>query len=452
LKKKVGIMVSMEKRIETQNVEFKSNWRDEYLKVISAFSNSDGGVLYVGLDDDGKPVEVKKIRKLLEDIPNKIRNKLGVIPSVEVENYEDKEVIKITVRSQAAPISYDGRYYLRSGSTNLELQGNELVDFLLKKHGRGWDEITEVDSGLQDISDETIEKFKGYARDRIPSIASERDNKAILEKLNLISNNKLKRAALILFGKNPQKFYPSAHLRIGKFLSETDILTSDIVRGNLFEQLENSLEILRTKYLLSEIKFEGIHRREILEYPHRALRESILNALIHRNYLGSSAVQVRVYDDRIVFMNEGKLPPEVPVEKLKMQHLSKPGNTLLADVFYKAGFIESWGRGTLEIVDKCLKQNLPEPEFIEEFGVFQVVLYKSRWNEETLKKAGLNDRQVKAVFYTRKNGKITNKEYIDLNGVSKATATRDLKELTAKNIFKQHGIKGQGLFYRVIGS
>jgi ATP-dependent DNA helicase RecG len=97
--------------------------------------------------------------------------------------------------------------------------------------------------------------------------------------------------------------------------------------------------------------------------------------LIHRDYQGPSTIQVRVYNDRINFVNEGKLPPEVPVEKLKTEHLSKPRNKLLAAVFYnKAGFIESWGRGTLEIVNQCLKQELPEPDFIEEYGVFKTVL------------------------------------------------------------------------------
>ncbi len=146
-------------------------------------------------------------------------------------------------------------------------------------------------------------------------------------------------------------YFSSLVMQVTSNLIRVNIyLAPSFVKGNLFEQLEKSLEILRTKYLLSKIKFEGIHRREILEYPYKALRESIINALIHRNYLGSSTIQVRVYNDRITFLNEGKLPPEVPVEKLKTEHLSKPRNKLLADVFYKAGFIEGWGRGTIEIV------------------------------------------------------------------------------------------------------
>ena len=442
----------MESKIETQNVEFKSGWRDEYLKVICAFSNSDGGVLLIGLSNDGKPAGVKNLRKLLEDLPNKIRNKLGVTPSVEVENRDETDIIKVTVEPQAVAVSYNGKYYLRSGSNNFELKGNELIEFLLKKRGKSWDEIIENGADFDDINQDTIEEFKRHARDRVPSISIEKDYKMILKKLDLVEGNELKRAALLLFGKNPQKFQLSAYLKIGKFLSETDILTSDLVKGNLFEQLDNALEILRTKYLVSKIKFEGIHRREILEYPYKALRESIINALIHRNYLGSSTIQVRVYDDRITFLNEGKLPPEVPVEKLKTEHLSKPRNKLLADVFYKAGFIESWGRGTLEIVNRCLKQELPEPDFIEEYGVFKTVLYKSKWNEEKLKKMELNERQIKAVLYVKEKGKITNKEYMEIAGISKATATRDLRELLEKKVFKQYGTKGQGIFYQLIGS
>lgn len=120
-----------------------------------------------------------------------------------------------------------------------------------------------------------------------------------------------------------------------------------------------------------------------MEYPYKALRESIINALIHRNYLGSSNIQTRVYGDCLIFMNEGKLPPEVPVDKLKARHLSRPGNKLLADIFYKAGFIESWGRGTVDILEACLKQGLPEPDFEAEYDVFNVILYKEKMNEGT---------------------------------------------------------------------
>ncbi|PIU62192.1 MAG: transcriptional regulator [Armatimonadetes bacterium CG07_land_8_20_14_0_80_40_9] len=435
--------------METQSIEFKPNWRDEYFKVISAFANANGGNLIIGVDDDGNPVGLKNSKKLLENIPNKVRNKLGIIPSVNIEKRKNKGVVKIVIKPSLVPISYNGKYYIRSGSTTQELKGKELADFLLKKFGKTWDEIVEEKAEFDDLNSETIAKFKRLAVDRIPSIAEEKDWKTVLEKLNLLENGNLKRAAILLFANNPQKFYIQSCVKIGKFLTETEIQSTDIVKGNLFEQLENAIGILRSKYLLSKIKFEGIHRRDILEYPYEALREAVINALIHRDYLGTSNIQIRVYDDKLIIMNEGKLPPEVPVEKLKTNHLSKPRNTLLAEIFYFAGLIESWGRGTIKIVDNCLKQGLPEPDFIEEYGVMKVVFYKDRFTDECLEKLGLNERQIKAVMYVKEKGKITNKEYQQIAGVSKPTATRELTTLVDMGLFQQQGITGKGTFYEL---
>lgn len=124
------------KQVETEDLEFKSNWRDEYLKVICAFANAAGGKLVIGVDDSNSPIGIKNSKRLLEDIPNKIRNKLGITPSVEVEQREGKDIIGISVNSASTPISCDGKYYLRSGSTDLELKGNELVNFIIKKVGK----------------------------------------------------------------------------------------------------------------------------------------------------------------------------------------------------------------------------------------------------------------------------------------------------------------------------
>jgi len=436
--------------METQNIEYKPSWRDEYFKVIVAFANKDGGELIIGVDDNGNPIGVKKSKKLLEDIPNKIRNKLGIIPSVKIEKVKGKDIIHIFINPSSVSISHNGKYYIRSGSNNFELKGEELTNFLIEKSGKTWDEFVEEKAGFNDINTKTINEFKKYAVDRIPSIVAEKDYQTILEKLNLQEDKKLKKAVILLFGKNPQQFYPASFLKIGKFLSETDIQSSDIVEGNLFEQITNALEILRTKYLISKIKFEGIHRREILEYPYEALREAIINALIHRNYLGTSSIQIRVYNDRLVIMNEGKLPPEVPVEKLKTEHLSKPRNTLLADIFYKAGFIESWGRGTIKIMEKCQEQGLPEPDFEEEHGVFIVRFYKDRWNEENLKKLGLKERQIKAVMYVKEKGSINLSSFKTVvQKMSEKTLYRDLQDLVDKGILKEIG-KKKGRKYELI--
>ena len=154
------------KNRESQTTEFKPNWRDEYLKVICAFANTDGGELIIGVDDNGKPVGLRNAKKLLEDLPNKIRNKLGVIPSVNISTKGEKEILHLRILPSSVPISYDGKYYIRSGSTIQELKGSELSQFLLRKTGKTWDTIP-CRASLSEIKTSTIEDFKNLARNRI---------------------------------------------------------------------------------------------------------------------------------------------------------------------------------------------------------------------------------------------------------------------------------------------
>ena len=434
------------KSVESQNVEFKSSWRDEYLKVISAFANTDGGKLMIGIDDKGKPIGLKNAKKLLEDVPNKIRDVLGIIPRVFTENKRGKDILSIEVKPSYAPISYHGKFFVRSGSTIQELKGKELTKYLIAKSDRDWDEYAEEKGSIDDIDIEAVERFKEIAIKRLPFVKEEKDNLKLLQKLNLVENGKLKRAAILLFGKNPKRFYTSSFIKIGKFLTDTDIVASDDVEGNLFKQVEKTIELLRTKYLISEIKFEGIYRKEELEYPEKALREAIINAVIHRDYIGAHT-QLKIYPDKLMLWNEGPLPKDIKIDDLKKSHPSRPRNELLADIFFKAGLIETWGRGTIKITNECKKAKMPEPEFKEEFGGFSVYFYKDIYSEEKLRKMGLNDRQIKAVKYLKERGKITNREYQELNTCSRNTVTNDLRKLIQKGIIKESGKKGAGAFY-----
>ncbi len=438
------------KKKESQSIEYKQSWRNDTLKSISAFANSKGGVVYIGIDDRGKPTKLLNPRKLLEDIPNTTRNKLGIIPSVELENLKNNEIIKITIKQNTVPISYEGKYYRRSGSTVQELQGKELAEFLLEKTGRTWDDITDKKIKISDIDTSTLEKFKQDSRDRLPSITKNKNIKTILQKLHLLDGKDFKRATILLFGKDPQSFFQQSFVKIGKFLSRTETQTTDIVQGNLFQQLENVLEILRTKYLISNIEYEDIHRRDILEYPYEALREAIINALIHRDYSITSQIQIKVYPDKLIIMNEGKLPQGISVSKLKTEHISKPRNQLLAMIFYYAGYFEGWGQGTLKIIEECTKKGLPEPDFIEQKGVMQIVFHKDRWNKKSLQKLGLNKRQIKVVLYVKEHGEIINQKYQEIFKVSERTATRDLTNLCDMMILQQIGTTGKGTKYVLV--
>ncbi len=368
-------------KIETQNQEFKQIWKDEYLKTICAFANSDGGVLYVGLNDFGEVVGINNSKKLLEILPNKINNKLGLIVDASLNVENGKKYLKITVKKTYAPISYNGKFYQRSGSNTVELNGGNLTNFLLKKYGKTWDDIAEEKFTLEEIDLNTIEKFKRLAKDRVPNIQNEDNLAELLRKLNLYEGKYLKRAAILLFAKNPQAYYIQSHSKIGRFLNETDIQISDVIEGNLIDQVDKILDVLRVKYLKSYISYEGVHRREILEYPYEALREAVINALIHRDYTNTVNLQIKVYDEKIIMYNGATLSEEVPIDKFTKPHQSKPFNPIMAAVFYKCGFIENWGRGTINIINECEKSGLPTPSFEYDWTAVKITFYKTTVQE-----------------------------------------------------------------------
>ena len=118
---------------------------------------------------------------------------------------------------------------------------------------------------------------------------------------------------------------------------------------------------LNRKFFVKPISFEGLQRIEKDEYPVAAVREILLNALVHRDYM-SSFIQVRIYDDKFWVWNSGKLPEDISFESLRRVHSSHPRNPLIADVCFKGGYIDSWGRGTLKIINACREAELPEPK------------------------------------------------------------------------------------------
>src|SRR5699024_9281086 len=271
----------------------------------------------------------------------------------------------------------------------------------------------------------------------------------ILEKLRLTENGEITRAAIILFGKDPRKFYPNSFVKIGRFKNDTDIQFQEVEEGNLISLVRGVIDQLHHKFLIHNIHYEGIYRVEKGEYPGPAIREMILNALIHRNYFGAP-VQLRVYDDKISIWNDGKLPNGITLYSLKQPHSSKPRNPIIADVCFKGGLIEAWGRGTIEIIEKCKQAGLPEPKLEERDGGFLVTLFKNQFTEENLSKLGLNERQIKAIDYLKENKKITNKIYQEINDCSRNTASNDLTELVNKELIESSGKSGAGSYYTLI--
>src|SRR5699024_915964 len=231
-----------------------------------------------------------------------------------------------------------------------------------------------------------------------------------------------------------------------------DLVFQDEVHGNLFQQIEKTIELLFTKYIKAIISYEGIHRVENYEYPQKAVREALLNAIAHKDYSGLTPIQIRVYDDKIMLWNEGTLPDNWTIDNLLKNHSSRPFNPDIANAFFRSGYVESWGRGISKMAELCEQENIPKPEYTVEGSDFWVEFKKDIYNSEYLQKLGLNDRQVQATLFAKEKGKVTNSDYQSLNNISKRTATTELTELVNKyKVLEKVGKSGAGIYYKIIG-
>ncbi|WP_246601670.1 ATP-binding protein [Hymenobacter profundi] len=218
----------------------------------------------------------------------------------------------------------------------------------------------------------------------------------------------------------------------------------------MLQQIERTLELLRTKYGKAHIRYEGANRIEEYTFPEAALREALLNALAHKDYSGGTPVQIRVHEDRIVFWNEGHLPDSWTVENLRHQHPSKPFNPDVANTLFRAGYIESWGRGTLKMIHECRVRQLPAPRYY--FETSGMVVEFVRYTEAYLRTQGLRPELIPLVLYVQEHGVLTNSLVQQLTGLSKPTATRYLTELEKTGYLQKTGTRGTGTAYHLVGS
>lgn len=280
--------------------------------------------------------------------------------------------------------------------------------------------------------------------------------KEALERLDLIESGKLTNTAILLFGKKPQKLFIQAKIRCGRLkgTSEHDFIDMKILDGTIPELRENAMKFI-TEHIKHAVYFDANRRYDRWEYPLRALEEVITNALAHRDYFENSDIQLAIYDDRIEIWNPGELPKPLTPEDLKRKHRSIPRNRLLASQLFLIKYIERWGMGTNRVVDEMKQNNLPEPEFQNLSGGFEVILPgPGRAFEEEIEKAKLyklevNERQKKAIEYLRKKGTITRQIYSDLNKISGTYAKKELNELREKNIIKRFG-RGKNTYYKLV--
>ena len=351
---------------ESQNIEWKETWNDEYLKWICGFANAQGGKIYLGIKDDGSVCGVKNAKKLLEDIPNKVRDVLGIMVDLNIETHDDKDVLEIIVHPSGYPINCRGEYHYRSGATKQLLKGTQLTEFLLRKTGYRWDAEALPKYTVDDLDRESFEIFRKEAlrHGRMTSEDLNGSDSELLERLQLVTDDgQLKRAAVMTFYRYPEKIAGGSYTKIGYFENDADILYQDEIHGSLLYQADRVIDLLYTKYLKAKITYDNVTRIETYPYPKLAIREAVFNALVHNNYARGVPIQISVYADKLYIGNDVSYLENWTPEKLMGKHKSIQTNPAIANVFFRCGFIEAWGRGIEKICRECDKSGNSYPVF-----------------------------------------------------------------------------------------
>jgi len=349
--------------LESQNVEWKASWRDEYLKWICAFTNSSGGTLEIGRNDKGVVVGLSDVKKLLEDIPNKIRSAMGIVADVELRDDGDKQYIAISVNAFHFPISCNGKYYYRSGSTTQELSGATLDEFMLRKLGKTWDDVPVPYVKFDDFESDAFKVFrrKAIASGRMTAKDLEITDEMLLKNLRLVEGEYLKRAALLLFHQDPESWFIGAYIKVGFFENPADLLYQDEIHGPLISMADKVEDIVYTKYFKGIISYKGIQRIETFPVSRIAFREAVLNAVIHADHGAGNPIHIHIYPNEVLIYNNGNLPDNWTTDDLFVRHTSMPHNPLIANAFFRSGQIEAWGRGIEKITNACKEWGKPEP-------------------------------------------------------------------------------------------
>ena len=246
-----------------------------------------------------------------------------------------------------------------------------LVEYLEAKDRIRWgpfDAAPCSKATLDDLDFERMTQFIRTARQvRQFPLAEGTPPRQLLEHLNLLHEGRLTNAAVLLFGKSPQRFLISSEIRCAHFHGTEvakPIPSYQVYKGTAFELVDQAVDFVLSKINRSiGTRAESVRASRTYEIPMEVVTEAVVNAVAHRDYTENGSVQVMLFSDRLEIRNPGRLPPPLTLEKLREAHRSVPGNPLLAESLYLAEYIERMGTGTLDMIRRCVDAGLPEPEF-----------------------------------------------------------------------------------------
>lgn len=449
-KKELDIIL---KEGEGYKIEFKEGIGNLGKELI-AFANSSGGRIFLGISDNGEIRGIKTTNKLksrIQDIANNCKPKT----KISIEDF--KNILIINVREgEDKPYECSSGFHKRIGPNSQKMTRDEIIDVFKSEGKIRFDELTEPKfSYPRDFDKGRFRRFLQLAEiSQIDNIERLLISLGVAEKQEgrLYFNN----AGILFFTKEPQRFTPWSVFTVALFKDNAgaDIIDRKEIEGSLFEIVE---EVMKFVKLYSKVayRFTGSPRREnVYEYPFEAIREAIINSVMHKYYFEHGHNNIlRFLPDRIRIENYWQKPTNFILGKTVFRR-----NRIIADLFAKIHFGEKMGTGFERIREICQKENTPFPEIEFNENYFYVTFKQSMeylkiiGREKTeIEMAGLNERQRDVIDYLRETEKITTKEYIRITKTTRRTAIRDLNDMVEKKILRIMGGKtGRQRYYVIL--
>jgi len=372
-------------RHEIQSLELKESFGVECIETACAFANAGGGYIVVGVDDKGLPSTHALRGEGLRDYENKILT--ATEPSVAVDaekvSFGGREVVVLKVmENPLKPVAYKGRCFMRKGSVNHQMTPTEIAECHLKSTGSSMDAVFVPGVSKGDLDMDAVRRYMRQAVSKGRRSYSEDDDPwDVLMKLEWVkSESEITRAAYLLFAKDPQRKFSQAIVHAGAFKDDGAVIydTHDSV-GNIQDQVEDALAFIKKCIHCALVITPGkADHDSVWDYPLKAVRETLANAICHRDYGVPYDVQVGIYEDSLRISSPGRLPFDMPMEMLmNPRHASRPRNKIIAQAFYDMGVIERYGGGIKRIKNDCDKNGNDYPTWSDRQGEF-VTEYRPR--------------------------------------------------------------------------
>jgi ATP-dependent DNA helicase RecG len=354
-------------------------------ETICAFLNGQGGIVLIGVKNDGQIIGQDITDNTRQEIAREIKK---IEPPAQIDvSYINIKNNKFVIVFEAnfgrhAPYTYDGRSYERIQSSTCKMSQHQYEQLLVKRGqlSYSWEDQLADGYDLTMLDYEEIRRTikEGVDQNRISVEVLNYDIEHILTKLKLLRDNKLINAAVVLYAKDVQPRYPNCMIRMARFRGIDklgDFIDNQRVYGNAFQLISVAIDFIRRHLPIASYFEPGkLQRIDQPAVPGLAIREALVNAISHRDYTNRSAtIALAIFDDRLEIWNNGELPPQLNIEDLRKPHQSYPRNEEISTIFYKRGWVEGWGTGTVRMIHYCQKNGTPEPEFKEYSGGFSVI-------------------------------------------------------------------------------